>query len=34
LYAALARLTQGAHFDDVFGPGPASPRTADLPQPR
>jgi hypothetical protein len=33
LYASLARLTQGAHFDDVFGPEPASPRTADLPQP-
>ena len=26
LYASLARLTQGARFDDVFGPGPATPR--------
>ena len=26
LYAALARLPQGARFDDVFGPGPTHPR--------
>jgi hypothetical protein len=25
LYASLARLTQGADFDDVFGPGPITP---------
>ena len=26
LYASLARLAHGAHFDDVFGPAPATPR--------
>jgi hypothetical protein len=26
LYASLTRLTQGARFDDVFGPGPVNPR--------
>jgi hypothetical protein len=25
LYASLARLTDGARFDDVFGPGPMTP---------
>jgi hypothetical protein len=25
LYASLARLTDGARFDDVFGPGPTTP---------
>lgn len=34
LYASLARLTRGEHFDDVFGAAPATPRTADLTDPR
>jgi len=25
LYASLARLTEGAGFDDVFGPAPMTP---------
>jgi len=34
LYASLARLTQGAHFDDVFGAVPARTRIPDLTLPR
>jgi hypothetical protein len=34
LYASLASLSQGAHFDDVFRPGPTPPRTADPVNPR